>query len=481
MASSSAGRIVTLPGGFRPSPSAAASWIPDRARRSHRSRPWSLSRQPSRPDRSTVPDDHHRIASLSPSRASDFMTCPLLYRFRVIDRLPERPSRAATRGTLVHAVLETLFDLPADERTLPGPAALLPRPGSGCSTRTSRCSSCSRMTGRRRQPPAEPVDGVWNRPTRRLRWRRRTPIAADTWHGRPTCRRLGGRTRPDQCAGRRLPGRGGGPARSLLHARGPVPARAGRARAAGQHAAAVRAAVARHRRPHRRGARWAGAGRRLQDRPGAERGVRGQGAVPDEVLRTGAVAAARHDPGDAAARVPRRRGHADALPAGGTRPAGHRAQARRAVAGDRAVLRAAGVPAQPQPALLLVRPPAPCAPRSTGRHRRSPIRSRCRRWSRWPNWPPARTERRADRRHSLGRSSRSGRQSRKSGPSQGRQPQLAARNARAGSRPAPDEAAHAGRDRRTDESITSVPSITCTASDVPALAYIRALRATPST
>ncbi|MEZ5116691.1 MAG: PD-(D/E)XK nuclease family protein [Candidatus Nanopelagicales bacterium] len=55
--------------------------------------------------------------SLSPSRASDFMTCPLLYRFRVVDRIPERPGAAAVRGTLVHAVLERLFDLPADRRT----------------------------------------------------------------------------------------------------------------------------------------------------------------------------------------------------------------------------------------------------------------------------------------------------------------------------------------------------------------------------
>lgn len=55
-------------------------------------------------------------ASLSPSRASDFLTCPLLYRFRVVDRLPERPSPAATRGTVVHAVLERLFDLPAADR-----------------------------------------------------------------------------------------------------------------------------------------------------------------------------------------------------------------------------------------------------------------------------------------------------------------------------------------------------------------------------
>jgi putative RecB family exonuclease len=56
-------------------------------------------------------------SSLSPSRASDFTTCPLLYRFRVIDRFPETPSSAATRGTVVHSVLERLFDLPSAERT----------------------------------------------------------------------------------------------------------------------------------------------------------------------------------------------------------------------------------------------------------------------------------------------------------------------------------------------------------------------------
>ncbi|MFE9451289.1 RecB family exonuclease [Streptomyces sp. NPDC006739] len=65
-------------------------------------------------------------ASLSPSRAGDFMQCPLLYRFRVIDRLPEKPSAAATRGTLVHAVLERLFDAPAAERTAPRAKSLIP-------------------------------------------------------------------------------------------------------------------------------------------------------------------------------------------------------------------------------------------------------------------------------------------------------------------------------------------------------------------
>jgi putative RecB family exonuclease len=67
------------------------------------------------------------LGSLSPSRAGDFMTCPLLYRFRTVDRLPEVSSPAAVRGTVVHKVLERLFDLPAAERT-PERAAELVQP-----------------------------------------------------------------------------------------------------------------------------------------------------------------------------------------------------------------------------------------------------------------------------------------------------------------------------------------------------------------
>ena len=67
------------------------------------------------------------VGSLSPSRAGDFMTCPLLFRFRTIDRLPQAPSSAATRGTVVHAVLERLFELPPAERT-PDRARELLRP-----------------------------------------------------------------------------------------------------------------------------------------------------------------------------------------------------------------------------------------------------------------------------------------------------------------------------------------------------------------
>ena len=57
-------------------------------------------------------------SSLSPSRANDFMTCPLLFRFRSIDRLPEPGSPAALRGTLVHTTLESLFDLSAQDRNV---------------------------------------------------------------------------------------------------------------------------------------------------------------------------------------------------------------------------------------------------------------------------------------------------------------------------------------------------------------------------
>jgi putative RecB family exonuclease len=65
----------------------------------------------------TLPVEAPKGPALSPSRAADFMTCPLLYRFRVIDRLPEPPTTATARGTLVHAALERLFDLPATDRT----------------------------------------------------------------------------------------------------------------------------------------------------------------------------------------------------------------------------------------------------------------------------------------------------------------------------------------------------------------------------
>lgn len=65
-------------------------------------------------------------AALSPSRAADFKQCPLKFRFRTIDRLDEAPSPAAARGTLVHSVLEEVFELPAAERTPEAARALVP-------------------------------------------------------------------------------------------------------------------------------------------------------------------------------------------------------------------------------------------------------------------------------------------------------------------------------------------------------------------
>ena len=60
-----------------------------------------------------------RPLALSPSRASDYKQCPLLYRFRAIDRLPEPKTEAQVKGTLVHAVLEEMHSWPREQRTYP--------------------------------------------------------------------------------------------------------------------------------------------------------------------------------------------------------------------------------------------------------------------------------------------------------------------------------------------------------------------------
>jgi putative RecB family exonuclease len=55
--------------------------------------------------------------TLSPSKISAFKHCPLQFRFSVIDRLPEPPSPAASKGTLVHRALELLMLRPPVDRT----------------------------------------------------------------------------------------------------------------------------------------------------------------------------------------------------------------------------------------------------------------------------------------------------------------------------------------------------------------------------
>lgn len=77
------------------------------------------------PAATAVATEVRRRPALSPSRASDFKQCPLLYRFRAVDRLPEVPTKAQLRGTLVHSVLERLFALPAAERVPPKARELL--------------------------------------------------------------------------------------------------------------------------------------------------------------------------------------------------------------------------------------------------------------------------------------------------------------------------------------------------------------------
>ncbi|GAA5155088.1 RecB family exonuclease [Amycolatopsis dongchuanensis] len=73
-----------------------------------------IATEPSGPEAATA--TAVRRPALSPSRASDFKQCPLLYRFRAVDRLPELPTKAQLRGTLVHSVLERLFALPQPDR-----------------------------------------------------------------------------------------------------------------------------------------------------------------------------------------------------------------------------------------------------------------------------------------------------------------------------------------------------------------------------
>ena len=146
-------------------------------------------------------------SSLSPSRAGDFMQCPLLYRFRVIDRLPEKPSEAATPG---HAGAR-------------GAGAALRRPG------------------RRADRAAGPVDGPG-------------PVGPAAGETRPELAELfAGRS------GGRAAGAVAGEAEQLVERwftlEDPTPAGARRAGAVRGDGAGVRADAARHHRPGGRGAR----------------------------------------------------------------------------------------------------------------------------------------------------------------------------------------------------------------------------------
>lgn len=63
--------------------------------------------------------------ALSPSRASDYQQCPLLYRLRAIDKIEEPKTEPQVKGTLVHAVLEELFGMEREQRTYPAAVKLI--------------------------------------------------------------------------------------------------------------------------------------------------------------------------------------------------------------------------------------------------------------------------------------------------------------------------------------------------------------------
>lgn len=56
--------------------------------------------------------------SLSPSRLSDFQTCPRRYQHASIERLPQPASYATAKGRFIHYLFENLFLLEADQRTI---------------------------------------------------------------------------------------------------------------------------------------------------------------------------------------------------------------------------------------------------------------------------------------------------------------------------------------------------------------------------
>ncbi|MBC8365640.1 MAG: PD-(D/E)XK nuclease family protein [Actinobacteria bacterium] len=53
----------------------------------------------------------------SPTAAGTYRQCPLRWKYRYIDKLPDPPGEPALVGTFAHRVLEHLCDEPADDRT----------------------------------------------------------------------------------------------------------------------------------------------------------------------------------------------------------------------------------------------------------------------------------------------------------------------------------------------------------------------------
>ncbi len=63
--------------------------------------------------------------SLSPSKVSSFTDCALSFRFSAIDKIPQPPTVATVKGTLVHSALERLLALDPADRTIDAAVACL--------------------------------------------------------------------------------------------------------------------------------------------------------------------------------------------------------------------------------------------------------------------------------------------------------------------------------------------------------------------
>jgi putative RecB family exonuclease len=65
----------------------------------------------------TPPITAPALKTLSPSRASDFKVCPLLFKYKAIDKIDVPPTVYQARGTTAHLALQRLFDLDPAQRT----------------------------------------------------------------------------------------------------------------------------------------------------------------------------------------------------------------------------------------------------------------------------------------------------------------------------------------------------------------------------
>jgi putative RecB family exonuclease len=65
------------------------------------------------------------LLKLSPSSATDFKSCPQLFKYRAVEGIHEPVSGPAARGSLVHAVLERIFREEVGQRTPQRAAELL--------------------------------------------------------------------------------------------------------------------------------------------------------------------------------------------------------------------------------------------------------------------------------------------------------------------------------------------------------------------